>query len=47
VRFLNRSAGRISRHRRGPLAGLLVLLLGLMLTGGLYAVFSPAVSCSW
>jgi ubiquinol-cytochrome c reductase cytochrome c subunit len=42
VRFLNRSAGRISRHRRGPLAGLLVLLLGLMLTGGLYAVFSPA-----
>ena len=42
MRFLNRSAGRISRHRRGPLAGLLVLLLGLMLTGGLYAVFSPA-----
>ena len=42
MRFLNRSAGRISRHRRGPLAGLLVLLLGLMLTGGLYAAFSPA-----
>jgi len=42
VRFLNRSAGRISRHRRGPLAGLLVLLLGLLLTGGLYTVFAPA-----
>jgi ubiquinol-cytochrome c reductase cytochrome c subunit len=42
VRFLNRSAGRLSRHRRGPLAGLLVLLLGLLLTGGLYTVFSPA-----
>jgi ubiquinol-cytochrome c reductase cytochrome c subunit len=42
VRFLNRSAGRISRHRRGPLAGLLVLLLGLLLTGGLYTMFSPA-----
>jgi ubiquinol-cytochrome c reductase cytochrome c subunit len=46
VRFLNRSAdqmaGRISRHRRGPLAGLVVLLLGLLMTGGLYAAFSPA-----
>jgi ubiquinol-cytochrome c reductase cytochrome c subunit len=42
VRFLNRSAGRISRHRRGPLAGLLVMLFGLLLTGGLYAAFSPA-----
>jgi ubiquinol-cytochrome c reductase cytochrome c subunit len=42
VRFLNRSAGRLSRHRRGPVAGLLVLLLGLLMTGGLYAVFSPA-----
>ncbi len=42
MRFLNRSAGRLSRHRRGPLAGLLVLLLGLLLTGGLYTVFSPA-----
>ena len=28
MRLLNRSAGRLSRHRRGPLAGLLVLLLG-------------------
>ena len=43
MRLLNRSAGRISRHRRGPLAGLVVLVLGLLLTGGLYsAVFSPA-----
>jgi ubiquinol-cytochrome c reductase cytochrome c subunit len=42
VRFLNRSAGRLSRHRRGPVAGLLVLLLGLLMTGGLYALFSPA-----
>jgi ubiquinol-cytochrome c reductase cytochrome c subunit len=42
VRLLNRSAGRLSRHRRGPLAGLVVLLFGLILTGGLYAVFSPA-----
>ncbi len=42
MRLLNRSAGRISRHRRGPLAGFVVLLLGLLLTGGLYAAFSPA-----
>jgi len=46
VRLLNRSAngwaGRISRHRRGPLAGLMVLLFGLILTGSLYAAFSPA-----
>nr|WP_284537228.1 cytochrome c [Nocardioides sp. T2.26MG-1] len=39
---MNRSAGRLSRHRRGPLAGLAVVLLGLLLTGGLYTVFSPA-----
>ena len=42
MRLLNRSAGRLSRHRRGPLAGLLVLLLGLILTGTVYAAFSPA-----
>jgi len=41
VRFLNRSAGRLSRHRRAPLAGLVVLLLGLLFTGGLYSAFSP------
>ena len=42
MRLLNRSAGRISRHRRGPVAGLVVLLFGLMLTGGLYTVLAPA-----
>jgi ubiquinol-cytochrome c reductase cytochrome c subunit len=46
VRFLNRSvngwAGRISRHRRGPVAGLMVLVTGLLLMGGLYTAFSPA-----
>ncbi len=42
MRLLNRSAGRISRHRRGPLAGLVVLLFGLLLTGSLYAAFAPA-----
>ena len=35
MRLLNRPLGRLSRHRRGPVAGLLVLLLGLLLTGGL------------
>jgi ubiquinol-cytochrome c reductase cytochrome c subunit len=42
VRFLNRSAGRLSRHRRGPLAGVAVLLLGLLLTGGIYTALAPA-----
>ena len=42
MRFLNRSAGRLSRHRRGPLAGLVLLLAGLGLTGSLYAAFAPA-----
>ena len=40
--FLNRSAGRLSRHRRRPVAGLLLLLLGLVLTGSLYAAFAPS-----
>ena len=40
--LVNGLAGRLSRHRRRPLAGLLVLLLGLMLTGSLYAAFAPA-----
>lgn len=44
MRFLNRAAGRLSRRRRGPLAGLTVLLAGLLMTGGLYAVFSPATA---
>ena len=42
MRFANRSAGRISRHRRGRAAGLILLLLGLLLTGTFYAAFSPA-----
>jgi ubiquinol-cytochrome c reductase cytochrome c subunit len=40
--FLNRSAGRLSRHRRRPVAGLLLLMLGLVLTGSLYAAFAPS-----
>jgi ubiquinol-cytochrome c reductase cytochrome c subunit len=36
VRLLNRSAGRLSRHRRGPLAGVLVIIAGLLLTGGIF-----------
>ena len=42
MRFLNRSAGRLSRHRRRPVAGLLLLMLGLVLTGSLYAAFAPS-----
>jgi ubiquinol-cytochrome c reductase cytochrome c subunit len=42
VRFLNRSAGRLSRHRRRPLAGLVMLVMGLLLAGGLYSAFAPA-----
>jgi ubiquinol-cytochrome c reductase cytochrome c subunit len=46
VRFLNRSlnrtAGRVSRHRRGRLAGVLVMLFGLLISGGAYAAFAPA-----
>jgi ubiquinol-cytochrome c reductase cytochrome c subunit len=33
---------RLSARRRSPLAGFVVLLLALLLTGGLYAVLSPA-----
>ena len=39
---VNRWAGRLSRHRRRPLAGALLLMLGLVLTGSLYAAFAPA-----
>ncbi len=42
MRLLNRSAGRLSRHRRGPVAGLVLILLGLVLSGSLYAAFAPA-----
>ena len=44
MRLLNRSAGRLSRLRRRPLAGLGVLLLGLLMTGSLYAAFSPSTA---
>jgi ubiquinol-cytochrome c reductase cytochrome c subunit len=44
VRLVNRPLGRLSRQRRRPLAGLVVVLMGLLLTGGLYAAFSPASS---
>ncbi|MCK5929266.1 MAG: cytochrome c, partial [Nocardioides sp.] len=43
MRILNLTAGRLSRHRRGPIAGALLLLLGLVTAGGLYtAVMTPA-----
>jgi ubiquinol-cytochrome c reductase cytochrome c subunit len=43
VRILNLTAGRLSRHRRGPIAGALLLLLGLVTAGGLWtAVMTPA-----
>lgn len=44
MRFANRSAGRISRHRRGRAAGLVVMLFALVFTGSLYAAFSPAAA---
>jgi ubiquinol-cytochrome c reductase cytochrome c subunit len=37
-------SARLSAKRRSPLAGLVVLLLGLLLTGGLYAALSPATA---
>jgi ubiquinol-cytochrome c reductase cytochrome c subunit len=39
VRFLT---ARLSAKRRSPFAGVVVLLLGLLITGGAYAVLSPA-----
>jgi ubiquinol-cytochrome c reductase cytochrome c subunit len=42
VRLLNRSAGRLSRHRRSRLAGFVLMLLALVATGTLYSAFSPA-----
>lgn len=43
MRILNRAAGRMSRHRRGPIAGALLLLVGLVSAGALYtAVMTPA-----
>jgi ubiquinol-cytochrome c reductase cytochrome c subunit len=45
-RAVNRSAGRLSRHRRRPIAGLALLALGLVMTGGIYAAFAPATAGS-
>lgn len=42
MRFLNRTAGQISRHRRSTAAGLVVLLLGLLTMGGLATLISPS-----
>jgi ubiquinol-cytochrome c reductase cytochrome c subunit len=42
MRHVNGLAGRLSKHRRRPVAGALLLLLALVMTGGLYAAFSPA-----
>jgi ubiquinol-cytochrome c reductase cytochrome c subunit len=39
---VRRIAAKLSAKRRSPAAGLVVLLLGLLMAGGLYAVFSPA-----
>jgi ubiquinol-cytochrome c reductase cytochrome c subunit len=43
VRLLsNKISARISRRRRSRFAGPAVLVIGLLLTGGLYALLSPA-----
>lgn len=43
MRILNSTAGRLSRHRRGRLAGALLLMVGLVAAGGLWtAVMTPA-----
>ena len=39
MRFLS---ARLSAKRRSPLAGVVVLLMGLLFTGGAYAMLSPA-----
>jgi ubiquinol-cytochrome c reductase cytochrome c subunit len=39
-----RLTARLSARRRSPFAGLVVLALGLLMTGGLYAVLSPATA---
>ena len=43
-RIFERIAGRVSTGRRSRLAAPLVLLLGLLVTGGLYATLSPATA---
>lgn len=44
MRLLNRTAGRLSRHRRGPLAGVVVLLMALLFIGGSYSLLSPGAT---
>jgi len=39
-------SARLSAKRRSPLAGFVVLLLALLVTGGLYSVLSPATAAS-
>ncbi len=46
MRFLNRSAGRLSRYRRGPFAGLAVVLVALLFAGGLFTVVNSTVLSS-
>jgi ubiquinol-cytochrome c reductase cytochrome c subunit len=43
-KFLGRVIGRLSVGRRSRLAAPLVLLLGLLVTGGMYAALSPATA---
>lgn len=43
-RLAHRISGRLSAGRRGRLAAPLVLLLGLLVTGGMYAALSPATA---
>lgn len=39
-----RISGRLSAKRRSPIAGLVVLVMGLLMTGGAYAMVSPATA---
>jgi len=43
-RLAHRISGRLSAGRRGRWAAPLVLVLGLLMTGGMYAVLSPATA---
>jgi ubiquinol-cytochrome c reductase cytochrome c subunit len=45
-RLAHRIAGRLSAGRRSRIAAPLVLLLGLLVTGGMYAALSPATAQS-
>ncbi len=45
-RIFDRVAGRLSARRRSRVAAPLVLLLGLLVTGGMYAALTPATAQS-